>query len=76
MNGNDIKDHPNAVVRREMEYLKLRIKILETQQDHTCKAMIALSDNIRQVHDLTMRMGKVIAMSTVSQSNTGDKNGT
>lgn len=46
MSGDNISQHPNAILRREIELLKKRIKNLESQHYIIHKANLALVDRL------------------------------
>lgn len=46
MSGDNISQHPNAILRREIELLKKRIKSLEAQHYIIHKANLALVDRL------------------------------
>lgn len=52
--GN-ITEHPNSALRREVEELKLRVKLLEASNDSTTRAMLVVIQKHEELRDLVIR---------------------
>lgn len=51
----NITEHPNSALRREVEELKLRVKLLEASNDSTARAMLVVIQKHEELRDLVIR---------------------
>jgi hypothetical protein len=52
---SSIVEHPNSALRREIETLKIRVKLLEQNQEQTHKAILVMADQNKSTADLLAR---------------------
>lgn len=60
----DIKDHPNAVIRRELELLRARVEYLETAHHMTAKAVLGVNQNQRELQELLLKTNQLMALAS------------
>jgi hypothetical protein len=61
MGDDRIKDHPSAIMRREIDLLKLRLEVIEQEYHHTAKALIAVNINQRELQDLLLKTNRIVS---------------
>ena len=54
MSGS-LTEHPNSALRRQVEELKLRVKLLEASNDSTTRAMLVVIQKHEELRDLVIR---------------------
>jgi hypothetical protein len=57
----DIKEHPNVALRKEVEELKLRLRLLEEQNDQHTRVNLMILEKYEALRDLVLRALKVVA---------------
>lgn len=50
-----VSEHPNSALRREIEELKLRVKLLEASNENTTRAFLVIVQKHEELKDLVIR---------------------
>jgi hypothetical protein len=66
--SNNIHDHPNSGLRKEIEMLKARIRVLESQDDQHAKALLMYAQKFDSMKDLLLRSLHLMAVTASKNS--------